>query len=81
MIELRDGRYFSRFFFQDLPAFNVMGALFRDDENERRWTIIYRMRFYFRDEKVFDSKDNRVTMRDAAVDERHLPAAVKQALV
>lgn len=55
-LELREGRYVSRFFFQHLPTCNIFGAMLRDGDGP--WSLRYRFR-HFRDDKVWDSEDVR----------------------
>ena len=57
MIEIRDGVYFSRFFFVDANSRNTMGALMRETP-DGPFVIHFRFRHYM-DRKVFDSEDVR----------------------
>lgn len=54
-IEVKEGRFFSRFFFGDLPGANLLAALYRD-EGDDDWSLLFRIRVFF-DNKVHDSDD------------------------
>lgn len=47
-IEVKDGRYFSRFLLGDLPGGSLLGAVFRDEDDDD-WTLLFRLRI-FRDD-------------------------------
>jgi hypothetical protein len=58
-IEVRDGRFFSRWYFAgatDVP-FDVMAAVWKDSE-VNHWDAMYRFR-YHNDKNVFDSTDEK----------------------
>lgn len=59
-IEVREGRYFSRFFCADVVGANLMGALYRDDndEDDEDWKLLFRLRIHV-DDKIHDSADER----------------------
>jgi hypothetical protein len=53
-LELKDGRYVSQMWYCANGEKDWLCALYRDPGE--RWTMLYRFRYY-RDDKVFDSKD------------------------
>ena len=57
MIEIKDGVYFSRFFFVDAKSRNTMGALMRETP-DGPFVLRFRYRHYA-DGKVHDSEDER----------------------
>lgn len=55
------GRYYSRLFFLDIPPRNtgdVMGALWRRDDNAANWFLRYRFRYY-KSASAWDGKDEK----------------------
>lgn len=58
-IEVRDGRFFSRWYFASAAGvpYDVMAAVWKDSDADH-WEAAYRFRYY-NDSKVFDSTDEK----------------------
>lgn len=62
-LDLREGRYFAAMWYVELPdnIGNMLAALWRDPE-EKDFHLDYRFRYY-KNDKIFDSDDERSTYR------------------